>query len=230
MKIQPHWFNRFIAGAIKSLGQLAAAADVDRKAQDAANTQTERFFQTLSDGNGLVPFNRLKFPSLMTATSTLVQHDRADWQQTVPEIQLFAALLVETCRKHSIPMYVHSAFRTKHEQNLLAAQGRSQLNYPNAPHCKGGAVDIVHCKYHWELTQTEWLTIGKIGRDLARKHNLNVVWGGDWNDNGVPVPSDPKERFWDPAHWQIASWRNLPAPQASSKPVRFTPRALLRRN
>ena len=39
------------------------------------------------------------------------------------------------------------------------------------------------------------------------KHEL--VWGNDWNGNGIIVENDPAENFIDRPHWQLKEWRKL---------------------
>jgi hypothetical protein len=56
------------------------------------------------------------------------------------------------------------------------------------------AVDIISATKAWDLSKKQWDVIGCIGKEIARKRNLKIDWGGDWD-------------FWDPAHWQIADWR-----------------------
>ena len=58
------------------------------------------------------------------------------------------------------------------------------------------AVDIIHATRGWNLTKKEWDVVGAIGKELARKRNIDIEWGGDW-------------KFYDPAHWQIKSWKTL---------------------
>ena len=56
-------------------------------------------------------------------------------------------------------------------------------------------MDIVHASRAWNLTKKEWDVLGSIGKEIARKRNLKMEWGGDW-------------KFYDPAHWQIKDWRD----------------------
>lgn len=146
-----------------------------------------------------------------TAPHYLAQMDRADWQQTDRAIQEFAARLVLEARKRFIPLYVHCAFRSPGEQARLAAKGNSKLSTVIAPHVQGKAVDVVHSTYHWELSPTEWLYLGQMGKEVARKMGLNVTWGGDW-------------KFYDPAHWEVTGWkqdaRHVVTP---GDPIRKTP-------
>lgn len=186
---------------------------------DPPSTSAERFFGTLTDGPIFEAPERLRAPSLFTSEAGLRQHDRADWQHVDPRLQLFAARMIEAFRKRGIPLYVHWAFRTKDQQDALKAQGVSNALYPFAPHCLGCAVDIVHSRYHWELTKDEWAMLGKVGQQVADRMGLKVKWGGSWN-------------FYDPAHWELSDWRTdwgakYTRVKHIGEPVRLTPRGIL---
>jgi hypothetical protein len=56
------------------------------------------------------------------------------------------------------------------------------------------AVDIIHATRAWNLSKKEWDCIGAIGKEIARKRNIKLDWGGEWN-------------FYDPAHWEIDEWQ-----------------------
>lgn len=152
-----------------------------------------------------------------TSDTYLRQQDRADWQQTDAQLCRFVAYLVHDARKRGIPLFVHSAFRTEAEQNALRAKGRSKASYPNAPHCQGFAADVVHSRYAWMLTDDEWLYIGKLGKDIAKRLGIDVVWGGDWS-------------FYDPAHWEIRDWRQQVRPRIAAPPVRISAYNLFQRH
>lgn len=159
---------------------------------------------------------RLKVrPEYFTSNEALHQHERADWQQTHPDIQAFTGHLIYYYRKRDIPMFAHSAFRTEQEQRDLFFKGRTTTRYPRASHCQGCAVDIVHARLFWDgIHPAEWAAFGVIGKMIAEKLNIKIVWGGDW--------SEP----YDPAHWELANWRTDIRPLRASTPLRLTPTAL----
>lgn len=96
------------------------------------------------------------------------------------------------CR--GIPMYAFEFYRSPERQNRLKEQGVSKAGAGSSPHQYGCAVDIIHSTKLWDITEKQWAVIGAIGKEVARKMNLKVVWGGDWG-------------FYDPAHWELANWR-----------------------
>lgn len=177
--------------------------------------ETERFVKDPVDGLRFEAPKRLKVgPDFMTSDRYLRQHQRADWQQTDQRIQVFAARFIETFRKKQIPLYVHTAFRTKEEQQAKFNAGHSKVVWPRASHCQGKSVDIVHAAYHWNLTTDEWSLMGKVGKDLATRMGLKLTWGGDWS-------------FYDPAHWELSDWRENIRPLETQQSVELTPRGIL---
>ena len=210
------FFQKLFAGAIDARN-LKEELRKQRIADEGENTTTERFFGQIVDGPAFVAPKRIAAgPSYFTTDQMLRYQNRADWQFTHSDIQRFAAYLVEALRRRNIPMYVHTAYRTKKEQDAAFRRGVSNLQWPRAAHCQGMAVDIVHARYHWELTKQEWALIGKIGKDIAKKLNIPIEWGGDW------------QRPWDPAHWQLEYWdQGTPSMYEDGEPIRHTARKLL---
>lgn len=211
----PNLFERlFYSGALSSLSQFIAAVRAQRIQGDAPDLSFENFIDpsaaAAASYEPLDPFGRLRFPSLFTSDLYLSQADRADYRAVDPRLMFFMHKFIAALRKQGVPMFVHSALRTEAEQALLVRQGRSKTVYPNAAHCRGGAVDIVHSKYAWNLKPHEWAYIGKIGEDIIRQYRLPITWGGRWS-------------FYDPAHWEITDWRSLPLPAPSGVPKRLTP-------
>ena len=102
--------------------------------------------------------------------------------------------MLKACSARNIPVLAFEMLRDEQRQNELHAQGRSKAKGGNSPHQYGCAVDIVHATRYWNLSKKEWDIVGSIGKEIARKRNLKLDWGGDWN-------------FYDPAHWQLTNWR-----------------------
>lgn len=230
MKVN-EWFQKYVSGQANTPQKIVKAA---RDAETIFDNDTLylRFLKELSDAEGWAAIDRLKKPPhFFTSEMHLKQHDRAVWGYTNPdrpelitakarpEIELFAAHLVEHLRKIGVPMFVHSAVRSMTEQNEAWMRGNSRAKWPRAPHCQGAAVDVVHATFGWALTRGEWAMIGKLGKIVADKLGLQVEWGGDFKS------------LYDPAHWQLSDWdaeiKHLPT---MGIPVRKTPRAILRAN
>lgn len=111
-----------------------------------------------------------------------------------PLLREFWEELVKALQKRQYPCYAHNALRTFAEQNNLFNKGVSKARGGQSPHNFGMAVDIVYFNREWKLTHKEWAVIGLVGKEVARRRNIKITWGGDWD-------------FYDPAHWQLADWK-----------------------
>lgn len=177
---------------------------------------------------------RLKVgPAFFTGDGYLRQSHRADWQHADPRLMRWAALYVEYARKRGVPLYVHCALRTEAEQAAVNAQGNSKAAYPRSAHNIGEAVDVVHSVYHWDMTAQEWAYLHVLGLNALHRINatlknpgpkvplhqtkLHLTWGGHF------------KTLYDPAHWEVADYRNRIQRLPVGPPVRYTPRAILAR-
>lgn len=217
------WFADFRAGRL-GVGNLF------NRARNEKFPPGQRAF--FVEDNRAIP-ERLRFPGHFTTNADLRNHGRADWQGVDIRVKEFAARFIEEARKRGIPLYVHCAYRTKAEQNEAWARGNSRLQWPNAPHCKGLAVDIVHSVRHWDLSQAEWDYLRWLGHEVLRRINdqrkkedrIFLTWGGDWDGDG----DIHDQRLYDPAHWEIAGWKTHSVTIEEKEPMRLTPRAILAR-
>ncbi|GAA4130403.1 M15 family metallopeptidase [Aminobacter aganoensis] len=144
------------------------------------------------------------------------QQYRADALGAHPIIIEFSTLLVRRMRALGVPMFPHSIWRGEAEQNAAYRRGTSDAQYPESPHNRGCAVDVIHSRKAWDLTARQWLLIGHVGKEIAASKGWKLVWGGDWRKK----PTD--EIGWDPAHWELASWRShamarLPPPVRATR-------------
>lgn len=108
----------------------------------------------------------------------------------------FADKTVERLRLLDVPAFAHSILRTPTEQAAAFAKGNSRKN-GTEPYPHGGtAVDIIHSKFGWNLSREQWLIFGHVGKEVAKLRGIDIRWGGD-----------PEYGFYDPAHWELAHWR-----------------------
>lgn len=210
MKILSEFFAKLFAGRLFGPAAFLSALRSARAIEEAGNNEA-RFMTVPDDGPLFDAPARLQVgKTFFTSVRYLSLQERADYQFCDPRILRFAGALVATLRKQRIPLYVHGAFRTRAEQDAAVAAGRSRAVWPRAAHCQGAAVDIVHARYHWDMSPNEWALIGKVGKDVADRLGLEIVWGGDWE-------------FYDPAHWELAGWKaNVRAIPDGGPPVRRT--------
>lgn len=161
--------------------------------------------------------DRLKWPSHFSTEAYYKRFLRPDWQNVDPRIVEFSQRFLVALAKESVPFYVHAAYRTRREQNDAVARGVSKTPWPRAAHCQGKAVDVVHSRYHWELSKPEWDWIGHIGKQVHAQmmrgtkaaDRWQISWGGDWRT------------LWDPAHWEVSDWRSDIRVPVDADPVRI---------
>lgn len=113
-----------------------------------------------------------------------------------PQIVEFYVRLQKELKKRGYPFYAFEFVRSDERQRTLKARGVSRAGPGQSPHNHGCAVDLIHLTRLWDLTEKEWAVIGVIGKEVARKAKIPIVWGGDWG-------------FYDPAHWELEHWRDL---------------------
>lgn len=122
--------------------------------------------------------------------------DTVSYDGLCPPMIVFMRRLKAEMERYAIPMAFMEGWRTPGRQAELKAQGVSQAGPGSSPHQYGLAFDYVHAVRGWKLSPAEWSQIGAIGKEVARKLDMPIEWGGDW-------------RFYDPAHWQVQGWRSL---------------------
>lgn len=126
----------------------------------------------------------------------LVREREVDRGVLDPLMKEFADAFAKDLRKRALPFFIHSGFRTRDEQNALFARGVTRARFGQSAHNYGMAIDVIHFTRAWDLTPKEWAVVGLIGKEVARRRKIKVTWGGDWG-------------FYDPAHWELAEWRDL---------------------
>lgn len=140
---------------------------------------------------------RLIDPAAIRSPVYLKRKHTARLEQLRPEMQLFVTRFLKEMEARKMPFIFFSGFRGEAEQNALFKLGTSKAKFGQSAHNFGAACDMVHAFRYWDLSRKEWDVVGLIGKEVARKLNLKVTWGGDWRDP------------YDPAHWQLANWRDL---------------------
>lgn len=127
----------------------------------------------------------------------LLMQDRANRKGAQFDIRDFERAFVRRMRKLHVPVYAHSMVRTPEEQDALFVRGVSKAKGHESAHVSGCAVDIVHAVHHWKIPDKSWALFGHVGKEVAHSLGIKITWGGDW-------------KFWDPAHWELTGWRELP--------------------
>lgn len=224
-QVLTQWWQTYVAGGLRTPQSIVQAAR-----DENPDRFEDRFTQPPVDSFKWDAPQRMAAPAFITTEAYARQQMRADWQHCDTRLQRWAAMLVTAARKRGIPLFVQCAFRTQAEQNRLNAEGFSKLRWPNGAHNIGEAVDIIHSRYAWELTQDEWLAIHHLGLECLRRLNatlkkdqqLVLNWGGD--------DRSKSDRFrWDPAHWEIARYGDRIRAIKAGKPVNQTAAAIMAR-
>lgn len=137
------------------------------------------------------------------------QQGRANREGANPLLLEFERAFVNDLRRRGIPVFAHSVVRTAAEQDVLKAKGVTNAGAHRSPHNYGCAVDIIHSLHGWDLSERSWEILGHIGNEVSNRLGISIRWGGDWDDDGIPVYLDGNERLWDPAHWELRDWRTI---------------------
>lgn len=119
---------------------------------------------------------------------------RESWDGVDPDFLDWSQAFLRELQARGLPFFVNDYVRDEAEQDRLFREGRSKARFGKSPHNYGFAADIIHFGRWWDLTPKQWGVVGAIGKEVSRKRSLPIVWGGDW-------------RFYDPAHWERADWR-----------------------
>lgn len=127
----------------------------------------------------------------------VIDQSENEYMWVHPEIVDFWKAMHKECKARKIPIRAFEFLRSRERQDELHAQGRSNAPAGHSPHQFGLAVDIISATKAWNLSKKQWEIIGEIGKEIARKRNIKITWGGDF------------ETLWDPAHWELTNWENF---------------------
>lgn len=119
---------------------------------------------------------------------------RAERGNSDPDLVDFATHFTRALKDRGFPFFPIEWERGRERQDALKAQGLSRASWGQSAHNFGMAVDVVHFGRFWQLSRAEWAVVGLIGKEVARKRNIKIRWGGDWD-------------FYDPAHWELSDWK-----------------------
>lgn len=120
-----------------------------------------------------------------------------DLEPVHPDIKDFWQAFHKACKRRNIPVVPTEFYRSPQRQQQLFDDGFSRARKGQSPHQYGCAVDIVHARRLWDLSKQEWDVLGAIGKEVARKRNIKIRWGGDF------------PTFYDPAHWELQDWKKF---------------------
>lgn len=140
----------------------------------------------------------MRNPEFLKTPKYQEQQTRAVTDGADIRILEFAHKLVRKAASLGIPLFPVCMVRSYDDQASAYARGVSNDSPQDGlwPHM-GFAVDIIHGTLGYmdkpRIAQA-WTIIGHLGKEVANSMDLKVSWGGDW-------------KFFDPAHWEIADWK-----------------------
>lgn len=115
----------------------------------------------------------------------------------------------------NVDIEMTDGWRGEQAQDQAASTGHSKATFGHSAHNYGVAFDVapvINGELTWPADTADiWLEIGKVGE------GLNLQWGLDWNQNGVPDLNDTAAKNpdgtpkWlaDAPHFDIPGWRGL---------------------
>lgn len=122
---------------------------------------------------------------------------------------LLIAIVVDSIKDspHDFGIPQFGGLRTAEDQNYLYRKGVSQRDgyTKKSYHQSGNAFDIygyVDGKATWDKDILEDIA-NHIMQVAEERYGVHLIWGGDWNNNGIRVDKDPDENFFDGAHFQL---------------------------
>lgn len=133
-------------------------------------------------------------------------------------MQFVAEQIVKEMQRMGHDAKVWCVYRGPDEQRRFLEAGTSKAKPWSSPHQYLEACDIIHRTKGWNVPRQFWLDLWACVQCIERRYSIDLVWGGDWDDDGNPVFSDPNESFWDPAHIQFADWKRVKKYTGNRKP------------
>lgn len=127
-------------------------------------------------------------------------HTTLDWRGVHPDIKKFWDRFHKAMIKRNIPIRAFELKRSHERQTQLYRDGRSKAIAGMSAHNYGMAIDIIHSKLAWNCSKKQFDCIIAIGKECARKCNIKITNGGDWD-------------FYDPCHWELTNWKEIAQPK-----------------
>lgn len=119
-----------------------------------------------------------------------------------------APLVYETTRTDARQLFLYGFGRDYDDGRGIVTRSRTA---EDTYHGYGLAVDIVCAKKMWDAPGYFWETLGKFAREEG------LLWGDDWDNDGIPVERDSNEHLSDKPHVQ---YPHLRSPSETAKQLR----------
>lgn len=142
---------------------------------------------------------------------------RSSPDDLAPKFRLALDRVLTRMRGEGHDPIVYETFRTDARQEFLYGFGRlyddgrgvvtHSRTAEDTYHGYGLAADIISKSKHWGAGEGFWESLGRACRAEG------LLWGDDWDNDGVRVGPDPDESFSDRPHVQFPK-RRSPSPLA----------------
>jgi hypothetical protein len=86
--------------------------------------------------------------------------------------------------------------------NAKGGQSKHNIWYKDEEGEGAIAFDLAPYPIDWEDRERFALLAGRVLQEAARQ-GVPMVWGNDWDRDGIPVANDPDEQFPDPGHFHM---------------------------
>lgn len=107
----------------------------------------------------------------------------------------------EAIKDSPIDFTITCGYRGEKEQNEAVKNGFSTKKFPKGNHNKmpSRAVDAVPYPKMWDASEKEFKMLSDHILATAKKLNVKIKWGNDWNMNG----RSDDEKFHDSPHYEL---------------------------
>lgn len=131
-------------------------------------------------------------PSFSTAS-------RNNLAKCLPDLQAIANEAIK-----EIDFKVLDSTRGRAAQTKAFLQGNSKARFGQSAHnfMPAVAFDLFPAPYDWNNRQS-FINLSKVIFKVAKKLQVPLRWGGDWNMDGSKTTSDA----WDMPHYELHPWR-----------------------
>lgn len=176
---------------------------------DEAMEQQKAFFGQRADTEKFKGVERLRTGKTYFSTERFMfQQQKADYQNADRRIKVFVGAICYALKLRCVPLYA----------NIVTAQ--------KEPYQNGKAVEIMHSRFHSELTPQEWKAIGLIGKKVALAHKIPIIWGGD--QFGSQKRRGQYHIGLHPTLWLLTDWAIPQDRQEKEEPKKITAAKLRR--
>lgn len=106
--------------------------------------------------------------------------------------------IVRRMQDAGYPAKITECYRKPDRQQKLKEQGYSKAGAFQSPHAFYLAIDIVHPRLGWNVSEEYWETLNQVVQSVSKAYGVKLTHGHKW-------------KFKDSAHVQITNWRVLAA-------------------